>query len=81
MGFHLLPKIAGLLKPGGLFYLVVHLRPLERLNEIHDHQMTETDLDAQLAALDLTELRRAIYPQELDGTFDCPCLVGVWEKS
>jgi hypothetical protein len=79
MGFGLLPKIAGLLAPGGRFYLFVHLRPPARLNEIHDHALTIADLDKALALTRLKELRREIFPQDLDLSFDCPCLVGVWE--
>lgn len=80
MGFHLIPKIAGLLNPGGRFYLHVHLRTPEGLNESHDHALTLEQLFAALSGTDLVELRRDIYPEDVTGTFHCNALVGVWEK-
>jgi cyclopropane fatty-acyl-phospholipid synthase-like methyltransferase len=82
MGFDLIPKIAELLNPGGRFYLHVHLRPPERLNESHDHSLTSEGLDRALAAaVPLIELRREIFPIDVDGTFECPALVAVWERA
>lgn len=79
MGFHLIPKIAELLKPGGCFYLHVHLRPKDYINLIHDHQLTQLQLDDALAHTNLQEQRRVLYPKDIDGQF-CEALVGVWRK-
>lgn len=80
MGFHLLPKIARLLKPGGRFYLHVHLRPQELLNLVHDHSLTVESLDKHLSYTPLVEVRRTITPQDPIAGFDCPTLIGIWEK-
>lgn len=79
MGFYLLPKIWRMLKPGGRFYCHVHLRPAELLNLIHDHSLTEEQLDKHLSFTSLVEERREILEQDLDG-FPCRTLVGVWRK-
>jgi SAM-dependent methyltransferase len=79
MSFYLIPRIAELLAPGGRFYLHVHLRPGDLINLIHDHSLTIAQLDAALARTDLVELRRDIYPSDVDGGF-CEAVVGVWEK-
>lgn len=80
MGFGLVPRIAELLAPGGRFYLHVNLRPAGRLNAIHDHSLTVEQLDAALVGTGLVELRRDFYEQDVDGSFDCLSLVGVWER-
>lgn len=80
MGFGLVPWIAELLAPGGRFYLHVNLRPAARLNAIHDHSLTVEQLDAALVGTGLVELRRDFYEQDVDGSFDCLSLVGVWER-
>lgn len=80
MGFDLIPWIASLLNPGGRFFMHVNLRPTGRLNAIHDHCLTEEQLNTALAQTPLIELRREIYPDDIDGTFECPTLVGVWER-
>jgi hypothetical protein len=79
MGFQLVPKIAGLLAPGGRFYLHVHLRPKELLNLIHDHQLTQAQLNTQLSQTDLIQEKRVILPHDVDGQF-CETLVGIWQK-
>lgn len=79
MGFDLVPKIAGLLKPGGRLYLHVHLRPAELLNLIHDHCLTVEDLDRNLEGLGLVELKRDFFEHDIDGEF-CSSLVGVWQR-
>ncbi len=80
MGLHLLPKIAGLLNPGGRMYLHLHFRPASRLNEIHDHQMTEEDLRVNLAAAGLQYISETWLSDDIDGTFECPTLVAVYER-
>lgn len=79
MGFYLLPKIWRMLRPGGRFYLHVHLRPAELLNLIHDHALTEEQLDKHLSFTSLIEERRELLDQDLDG-FTSPTLIGVWRK-
>lgn len=79
MGFYLLPKIWRMLKPGGRFYLHVHLRPKDLLNLIHDHSLTEEQLDKHLGFTDLIQERREVLEQDLDG-FPCRTLIGVWRK-
>ena len=79
MGFYLLPKIWRMLRPGGRFYLHVHLRPVDLLNLIHDHSLTEAQLDKHLRYTDLIEERRELLNADLDG-FPCQTLIGVWRK-
>jgi hypothetical protein len=78
MGFHLIPRIAGLLNPGGRFYLHVHIRTPEQLNETHDHALTVAQLDDALGGTSLVELHREVHDNDLDG-FPLRALVGVWE--
>jgi SAM-dependent methyltransferase len=84
MGFETIPRLAEILAPGGRLYVHVNLRPADRLNAIHDHSLTVAQLDAALdrayAGPRLTELRREIFPEDIDGTF-CESLVGVWERA
>lgn len=80
MGFHLLPKISRLLKPGGRFYLHVHLRPPELLNLLHDHSLTTDQLDRHLSYTPLVEVRREIHARDDISGWDCPTLIGIWEK-
>jgi SAM-dependent methyltransferase len=80
MGFHLFPKIARLLNPGGGFYLYVHLRPPELLNLLHDHSLTKASLDKHLSYTDLKEVRREIRPRDDIAGWDCPTLIGIWQK-
>lgn len=79
MGFYLMPKIWRMLKPGGRFYLHVHLRPADLLNLIHDHSLTEAQLNKHLSFTNLIEERRELLDADLDG-FPCQTLVGVWRK-
>lgn len=79
MGFFLVPKLASMLNPGGRLYVHVNLRPTSKLNAIHDHKLTIEQLDAALKKTALVELRRDIYPEDVDNSYDCPTLVGVWE--
>lgn len=79
MGFYLLPKIWKMLKPGGLFFLHVHLRPKDLLNLVHDHCLTEEDLDKHLSYTNLVEVKRKIFENDIDGNF-CKALVGIWRK-
>lgn len=79
MGFQLVPKIAGMLASKGRFYLHVHLRPKDYINLIHDHQLTQEQLDIQLSSLNLIEVERKLYENDIDGQF-CQALVGIWEK-
>lgn len=79
MGFYLIPKMWRLLKPGGRLFLHVHLRPKDLLNLVHDHSLTEAQLDQHLSYTDLIEERRRIYGRDVDGEF-CEALVGVWRK-
>ena len=79
MGFYLLPKIWRMLRPGGRFYLHVHLRPADLLNLIHDHSLTEEQLDKHLRYTDLIQERREVLDQDFDG-FPCRTLIGVWRK-
>jgi len=79
MGFYLLPKIWRMLKPGGRFYLHVHLRPQELKNLLHDHPLTEEQLDKHLGYTDLIQERRELLDQDLDG-FESKTLIGVWRK-
>jgi len=79
MGFFLLPKIWRLLKPGGRFYLHVHLRPEELKNLLHDHPLTEEQLDKHLGYTSLIQERRELLDKDLDG-FQSKTLIGVWRK-
>ena len=79
MGFYLLPKIWRMLKPGGRFYCHVHLRPDDMLNLVHDHSLTESQLDLHLRYTNLVQEHREILPNDIDGKF-CPALVGIWRK-
>lgn len=79
MGFYLLTKIWRMLKPGGRFYLHVHLRPQEMLNLIHDHALTLEQLDRHLGYTELLQERLEVLPQDLDG-FQSQTLIGVWRK-
>jgi len=79
MGFYLLPKIWRMLKPGGRFYLHVHLRPEELKNLLHDHPLTEEQLDKHLGYTDLIQERRELLDKDLDG-FESKTLIGVWRK-
>jgi SAM-dependent methyltransferase len=80
MGFHLLPKIARLLKPGGRFHLHVHLRPPELLNLLHDHSLTAESLDKHLSYTPLVEVRREWWDRDYIAGWDCPTLIGIWQK-
>lgn len=79
MGFYLIPKIWRMLKPGGRFYMHVHLRPPDLLNLVHDHCLTEAQLDKQLGFTNLKKIVRQVYKDDVDGGF-CPALVGIWGK-
>lgn len=76
MGFAVIPKIRRLLKPGGAFYMHVHIRPKHLLNFAHA-PMREADLGGHLG--DLIEVRREILPNDIDGRY-CAALVGVWKS-
>lgn len=80
MGLQLLPKIAELLTPRGRFYLHLHFRPAHRLNEIHNHSMSEADLRHNLEVARLKPLSGTWYSDDVDGTFECRTLVGVYER-
>lgn len=79
MGFYLLVKMWRMLKRGGRLYLHVHLRPADMLNLLHDHSLTEEQLDRHLAYTNLVEMRRETFDKDVDGNF-CKALVGVWTK-
>ena len=79
MGFHLLPKIANLLAPGGKLALHVHLRAPEQLNLIHDHCLTEEQLQRNLRNTDLIrDFYRLIDRDEEPPR--CPAILGIWRK-
>jgi len=80
MGFHLLPKIARILKPGGVFYLHVHLRPLELLNLIHDHSLTTGQLDRHLSYTELREVHRELFSTDPVMQCEIPAMIGIWQK-
>lgn len=80
MGLHLLPKIVGLLAPRGRFYLHLHFRPADKLNESHDHSMTEPDLRMHLAESGLVIVSERWFPNDVDGMFPVPTLVAVYER-
>lgn len=77
LDFSFIPQIAEFLKPGGLMYLHVHLRPARLMNPGHDHRLEESELDAVLG--DLIEIKRKIFPRDIDGKY-CAALVGVWKS-
>ncbi len=79
MGFYLVVKMWRMLKPGGCLYVHTHLRPPDMLNLLHDHSLTEEQLDAHLACTDLAQVKRRVYDNDVDGNF-CRALVGVWTK-
>lgn len=79
MGFYLIPKIWRMLKPGGRFYLHVHLRPEELKNLLHDHPLTLEQLHKHLDYTNLIAERLEVLPQDLDG-FQSQTLIGVWRK-
>lgn len=79
MGFYLIVKMWRMLTSGGLLYIHTHLRPAEMLNLIHDHSLTEEELDKQLSYTNLIQKSRQIFEKDIDGNF-CPALVGVWRK-
>jgi SAM-dependent methyltransferase len=79
MGFYLMVKMWRMLRPGGRLYIHVHLRPHDMLNLIHDHPLTERQLDRHLACTTLRELHRKVHDKDVDGNF-CAALVGVWTK-
>jgi hypothetical protein len=79
MGFHLLPKFARLLYPGGHLFIHVQLRRLDQLNLIHDHVLTIDQLDRNLGFTDLVEVKRTILEKDFDAPY-CPALVGIWRK-
>jgi protein-L-isoaspartate O-methyltransferase len=77
MGFHLVPKLSALLNPGGRLFIYVHLRPPELLNLIHDHSLSEDQLDRNLKFTDLKEIKRGF---EIESVLQCRALFGVWRK-
>lgn len=79
MGFYLIPKMWRMLRPGGRLYIHVHLRPPDLLNLLHDHSLTEDQLDKHLSYTDLVQKHRKIYEHDVDGEF-CRTLVGIWSK-
>jgi 2-polyprenyl-3-methyl-5-hydroxy-6-metoxy-1,4-benzoquinol methylase len=79
MGFYLMVKMWRMMKRGGRLYIHVHLRPPDMLNLLHDHCLTEAQLDRHLANTDLVEMRREIHDRDVDGNF-CRALIGVWTK-
>lgn len=79
MGFHLLPKIWRMLKPGGSFHAHVHLRPKELLNLLHDHALTLEQLEKHLSYTDLVQEKFELMPHDFD-EFPSPTLIGVWRK-
>lgn len=79
MGFYLIPKMWRMLRPGGRLYIHVHLRPPDLLNLLHDHSLTEEQLDKHLSYTDLVQKHRKIYEHDVDGGF-CRTLVGIWSK-
>jgi 2-polyprenyl-3-methyl-5-hydroxy-6-metoxy-1,4-benzoquinol methylase len=79
MGFYLMVKMWRMMKRGGRLYIHVHLRPPDMLNLLHDHCLTEAQLDRHLANTDLVEMRREIHNRDVDGNF-CRALIGVWTK-
>lgn len=79
MGFYLMPKIARLLRPGGRLYLHAHLRYIEEVNLIHDHVLSENDLNRNLSYTSLIEERREVRNKDVDG-YPLRSLLGVWRK-
>ena len=79
LGFHVLPKIWHMLNPGGRLYAHVNLRPPELLNLLHDHALTEEQLNRHLSYTGLVEEHREIMPQDFGG-FPSPTLIGVWRN-
>lgn len=79
LGFQYIPRMVHYLTPGGRLYLHAHLRPIDLLNLIHDHQLHEEDLNTELALTALKEIKRVVYENDIDGKF-CKTIVGVWEK-
>jgi len=59
--FRSLSPIASLLKPGGIFYLHVHLRTLGQLNPGHDHQLRLTDYEEWSTRAGFKELWRKMF--------------------
>jgi len=81
MGTHLLPKIIGLLNPGGRLYLHLHFRPKELLNAIHDHSMTREAYDAAIdASAPVNVLMEQMFLKDVDDTWECPTLMTVLER-
>jgi cyclopropane fatty-acyl-phospholipid synthase-like methyltransferase len=80
MGFHLLPKIANLLRPGGLFFLHVHLRAPDELNLIHDHCLTEDQLKKNLKYTNFQQVAYRRIERD-DEPPNCPAIAGVWRTS
>ena len=76
MGFHLIPRIAALLRPGGRLLLHVHLRGAHQVNLLHDHRLTLQQFEQYV---EMTYL-------ECEWSFDEPdptgfqCLIGEWVK-
>lgn len=79
MGFFCLLKMWRMLKPGGMIYLHVHLRPADLLNLLHDHSLTMEQFDKHLSYTDLEERERHILPNDVDGQF-CETLVWIGRK-
>lgn len=66
--FTSISHIAKLLKPTGSFYLQVHLRTPEQLNEGHDHYMDINVYEEELRKNNLVEIWRKTY--RCDPTID-----------
>lgn len=69
--FTSISHIAKLLKPNGRFYLQVHLRTHEQLNEGHDHYMDINVYEDELKKKNLVEIWRKTYRRDptLDGYY------------
>src|SRR5262249_39113012 len=79
LGFHVLPKIYRLLKPGGRLYLHVHLRPPDLINILHDHALTMEQFFASVQDTRWTTVERKIYNSDVDGNF-CQALVAILRR-
>lgn len=80
LGFHCIPGIVAMLKPGGKLYIHVQLRTPHYLNSIHDHCLTLDQLDEALKRTTLIEERRDVYPRDITEEYPYGAVVGVWRR-
>lgn len=80
LGEHSIYKIFDLLRPSGLFYLRVHLRPKSGLDKIHDHSLSGDVISNIIKEVQAKPLKVELLDRDVYRHGTIPTYMGVWRK-